>query len=107
VRIIEHHQTDKLGMFRREIADERNDILPLLVSASGINLLRGSSFARDRKARNGSSGSGAAVTYNAAQRIADFPGGFRSSFVTWANPLIALARSPTGFTKGASTQSIK
>src|SRR5437762_367780 len=36
-------------MFRRQITSERNNIFPLLVSPSRINLLRGSGFACNRK----------------------------------------------------------
>jgi hypothetical protein len=82
VRIIEHHQTDKLGMVRRQIASERNNILPLLVSPSRINLLCGSGFARNRKTGNSSGGSGTAIAYHTPQGITDFSCGFRRNHLT-------------------------
>src|SRR6059058_2286871 len=77
VRIVEHHQTDKLRMVRRQITSERNNIFSLLVSPSRINLLRGSGFARNRKTGNSSGGSGTAIAYHTAQGVADFSCGFR------------------------------
>ena len=46
VRIVQHDESDKLRMIGRQIADERNDILSVVVSAVRIDFLRGSGFAR-------------------------------------------------------------
>ena len=67
LRIVEHNQSDKFGMVRREIAAERNDFLTFLVSAVRPNFLRGTSLARDDKAGNCGRRSGAAIAYYAAQ----------------------------------------
>src|SRR3989442_11381503 len=66
VRIIEHHETDKLGMLGRKIASERNDVLSLFISASRINFLRGSGFSSNGKAWHGRGGGGPAVAHDAS-----------------------------------------
>jgi hypothetical protein len=75
--VIEHHQTDKFGMVSGQIAGERNDILSLFISASRINLLRGSRFSSNGKARHSGSGRGSAIAYHAAQSVTNFLRGFR------------------------------
>src|SRR6266536_172842 len=82
MRIIEHDQTDKLRMVRRQIASERDNILPVLISAFRINFLRRSGLARNRKTWNGSGGSGAAIAHYTAQRITDLSGSFRRNYLT-------------------------
>ena len=69
VRIVQHDESDKLRVISRQIADERNDVLPVVVSAVRIDLLRGSGFPGNRKPRHSSSGSGSLIADNAAQRV--------------------------------------
>src|SRR5437867_4272606 len=66
VRIIEPHETDKLGMLSRKIASEINDVLSLFISASRINFLRGSGFSSNGKAWHGRGGGGPAVAHDAS-----------------------------------------
>src|SRR5207245_4178265 len=82
VRIVEHHKTDKLGTLYRQIADERNTVLSLFISASGINLLRGSGFAGNCKTWDGSGGRRAAIAHDATQRVTNFPGCLRGNHLT-------------------------
>src|SRR5262245_45811772 len=72
VLIIEHHKTDKLRVLGRKVTGERNDILSLFISASGINFLRSSGFSGDSKTGNGCGGSGPAVAHDAPKRIPNF-----------------------------------
>src|SRR5262249_26169563 len=73
---------DKLRMFRRQIAGERDNIFPMLVTAFGIDLLSGSGLAGNRKTGNGCGCSGTAIAYYTAQRVADFRGGFGGNYLT-------------------------
>src|SRR6266487_3034590 len=82
VRIIEHHKTDKLGMLGRQIADERNDVLSVFISAFRINFLRGSGLAGNRKTWNSSGSRSAAIAYDTSERISNFSGGFRRNHLT-------------------------
>src|SRR5438128_4592869 len=76
VCIIEHHQTDKLGMLGRKIASERNDVLSLFISASRINFLRGSRFSSNGKAWYGRGGGCPVVAHYASKRVTNISGGF-------------------------------
>src|SRR5207247_10715729 len=82
VRIIDHHETDKLGMLSPKIASERNDVLSLFISASRINFLRGSGFSSNGKTWHGRGGGCAAVAHDASERITNFFGGFSGNNLT-------------------------
>ena len=77
VCIIEHHQTDKLGMLGRQISSERNDVLSLFISASRINLLRGSRFPGNGKPWHGSGSRCAVIADHSSKRITNFFSSFR------------------------------
>jgi len=69
MRIIEHHETNKLGVLRRKVAGERNDVLSLFISASRINFLRGSGFSSNGKTWHGRGGGCAAVAHDASEKV--------------------------------------
>src|SRR5437667_10946364 len=74
VRIVEYHKTDKLRMLGRQIADERNDALSVLISALRIDFLRGRGLAGNRKTWNSSGSRSTAMAYDAAERIPNLRG---------------------------------
>src|SRR4029453_898852 len=77
VRIVQHNESDKLGMIGRQIAKKRHYVLPVVVSTVRIDLLRGSGFPGNRKPGHSSGGGGSLVAHNAAQRITNLFGSFR------------------------------
>ena len=71
MRIVQHDETDKFRIFRRQISDEGNDIFAVFVAAFGIDFLRRAGFARDGETGNSGRCGGAAIAHDAAQGIAD------------------------------------
>src|SRR5262249_60326910 len=77
VRIVQHDESNKLRMIGRQIAEKRNDILPMVISAVWINFLRRPGFPRDRKpGHSGCSGS-SLIAHNATQRSTNLFCSFR------------------------------
>ncbi len=77
LRIVEHHKTDELGTLSRQIADERDDVFSLFISAFGINFLGGPGLPGNSKTRNGRRGRSAAIADYASKRITDLARCFR------------------------------
>src|SRR5438309_1578626 len=77
LRVVQHDQTDKFGVIRRQITAERNDVLSPLVTASRVNLLGRPGLACDGETCNGRRSRGAAIAHYPAQRIADLSGCLR------------------------------
>src|SRR5215470_3885370 len=76
MRIVQHHQTDKLGMVRWKIPDERNYVLAFLVSTVARDFLCSTCLTGNGKSWNRCGSSRPAIAYNASKRVADPFGGF-------------------------------
>src|SRR5215470_20074956 len=74
MRIVKHNKSDKLRMIRWQIAEKRNDVLAVVVSAVRIDFFRGSGFPGNRKSWHGSGGSCSLIAHHAAQRITNLFG---------------------------------
>src|SRR5213595_2198664 len=71
VCVVQHYKSDELWMLGRQITRERNDILPLRISAFGIHFLGGAGLAGDGEPRNRSGRSRAPIAHDTAQRVPD------------------------------------